>query len=70
MVTNDFHSKVEVVYTKVRHLKTLLKTVFDLINVWLRSTGKKEVVNVDGNNNTIIAEDRRVSIERLKAKRE
>jgi hypothetical protein len=68
-VTNDFYSKVEVVYTKVRHLKTLLKTVFNLINVWLRSTSKKEVINIDGNNNTIMAEDRRVSIKRLEAKR-
>jgi hypothetical protein len=58
-----------VAYTKVRHLKALLKTIFNLINVWLRSTGKKEVVNIDGNNDTVTAEDRRVSIKRLEAKR-
>jgi hypothetical protein len=58
-----------VIYTKVRHLKALLKTVFNLINIWLRSTGKKKVVNINSNNNTVIIKDRRVSIKRLEAER-
>jgi ribonuclease HI len=58
-----------VVYTKVRHLKALLKTIFNLINIWLRSTSKKEVVNINSNNNTVIIKDRQVNIKRLKAER-
>jgi pyruvate carboxylase len=58
-----------VVYIKVKYLKALLKTIFNLINVWLKSTNKKEVININGNNNTIIIKDRRVNIKRLKAKR-
>ena len=57
------------VYTKVRHLKALLKTIFNLINIWLKSTGKKKVINIDSNNNTITVEDKRVSIKQLEAER-
>ena len=68
-VTNNFYFKVKVVYIKVRHLKALLKTVFNLINVWLKSTGEKKVININSNNNTIIVEDKRVNIKWLKAER-
>jgi hypothetical protein len=46
----------------------LFKAIFNLINVWHKSTYNKKVININSNNSTIIIKDRRVSIKSLKFK--
>jgi hypothetical protein len=47
----------------------LFKAIFNLINIWHKSTYNKKVINIDSDNNTIIVKDRGVGIKGLKSKR-
>jgi len=67
-VTNDFYFKIEVAYIKVWHLESFFETVFNFVDIRLKSAGNKKVINVNNNNNAVTVKDKRVNIKGLESK--
>ena len=56
-ISRNGHAEVVAAFAQISHFKTLIKLIFNTLDLLLIRSGEKDIVHINGNNSGAVAED-------------